>query len=503
MKDVNKKLILLVEDEVLIALAKKTELEKYGYRIITITSGEKAVIESQKNKNIELILMDIDLGPGIDGTEAAAIILKDREIPVVFMSSHTEPEIVEKTEKITSYGYVVKSSSITALDASIKMAFKLFEANNNNLSQKMEIETLYVQMKASNRELETTNKQLIESENKLIISETSIRKKLKAILDTKGDIRTLGLSDIIDTVSLQSMLENFYQLSGIPTAIVDLFGNILVKVGWQDICTKFHRNHPDTLKNCIESDLQLSKGVKIGEYKSYNCKNNLWDMVTPIEVGNIHMGNIYIGQFFYNDNIPDIDLFRKKALQYGFDEQEYLKAYNSVPQWNRSKVNTAMDFISQLTKIISNFSYSTIQLSRTLTEQKRIADIYRESDEKFKAFTNQAIEGITVADMKGNYTFVNPAFCRMSGYSEQELLDMTVFDMKAKNQPHKSFYDNKEKMEGIPIHVYLQRKDKSEYLTEIIGNVIKIGKNDLVLGIIRDITETKKAKESQRKASKK
>ena len=39
-----------------------------------------------------------------------------------------EPEIVDKTEKITSYGYVVKSSSITVLDASIKMAFKLFEA---------------------------------------------------------------------------------------------------------------------------------------------------------------------------------------------------------------------------------------------------------------------------------------------------------------------------------------------------------------------------------------
>ncbi len=50
-------------------------------------------------------------------------------MPIVFLSSHMEPEIVEKTEKITSNGYVVKSSSITVLDASIKMAFKLFDAN--------------------------------------------------------------------------------------------------------------------------------------------------------------------------------------------------------------------------------------------------------------------------------------------------------------------------------------------------------------------------------------
>ena len=36
--------------------------------------------------------------------------------------------MIEKTEKITSYGYVVKQSAITVLDASIKMAFKLFDA---------------------------------------------------------------------------------------------------------------------------------------------------------------------------------------------------------------------------------------------------------------------------------------------------------------------------------------------------------------------------------------
>jgi len=40
---------------------------------------------------------------------------------------------VEKTEKITSYGYVVKSSSITVLDASIKMTFKLFKSKQSIL----------------------------------------------------------------------------------------------------------------------------------------------------------------------------------------------------------------------------------------------------------------------------------------------------------------------------------------------------------------------------------
>jgi PAS domain S-box-containing protein len=173
----NQKLILLVEDEILIALVQKKFLEQYGYNVITIDTGEKAVEilkkgndiglalvpESKKiplenfgykiitvntaekavkvfeeNDDIDLVLMDIDLGKGMDGTQAAEIILKHRNIPIVFLSSHTEPDIVEKTEKITSYGYVVKNSTITVLDASIKMAFKLFDANEKIKTELLE-----------------------------------------------------------------------------------------------------------------------------------------------------------------------------------------------------------------------------------------------------------------------------------------------------------------------------------------------------------------------------
>src|SRR6056297_4335055 len=129
MNNGNKKTVLLVEDEVIIAMMEKMEMEKYGYIVHHVTNGENAVQTILKEDfKIDLILMDIDLGSGIDGTQAAAEILKHKDIPIVFLSSHTEPEVVEKTEKITSYGYVVKNSGIVILDTSIKMAFKLFEA---------------------------------------------------------------------------------------------------------------------------------------------------------------------------------------------------------------------------------------------------------------------------------------------------------------------------------------------------------------------------------------
>ncbi|MCB1321755.1 MAG: response regulator, partial [Leptospiraceae bacterium] len=121
--------ILLVEDEAIVAKVQIKQLQNYGYNVIHLLTGEAAVeLLADGNTPVQLVLMDIDLGAGMDGTQAAQIILKKRDIPIVFLSSHTEPDVVEKTEKISSFGYVVKGSGITVLDASIKMAFKLHQA---------------------------------------------------------------------------------------------------------------------------------------------------------------------------------------------------------------------------------------------------------------------------------------------------------------------------------------------------------------------------------------
>ncbi len=122
------KTTLIVEDEPVIALAESSTLRQYGYGVITAMTAKEAIALVDSRPEIDLILMDIDLGSGMDGTEAASIILSRHTIPIIFLSSHTEREIVEKTEGITSYGYIVKNTGETVLVASIKMAFRLFES---------------------------------------------------------------------------------------------------------------------------------------------------------------------------------------------------------------------------------------------------------------------------------------------------------------------------------------------------------------------------------------
>jgi PAS domain S-box-containing protein len=126
--------ILLVEDQAILALSQKNILERRGFYVIIAVSGEKAIEVARDRQDIDLILMDIDLGSGIDGTEAAREILTFRDLPVVFLSSHTDHELVERTETLTSYGYIVKNSGETVLIASIKMAFRLFESRQQEIA---------------------------------------------------------------------------------------------------------------------------------------------------------------------------------------------------------------------------------------------------------------------------------------------------------------------------------------------------------------------------------
>ncbi len=120
--------ILLVEDEAIIAMATAAMLRRRGFSVAVASSGEAAVEAATAGPCPDLVLMDINLGEGMDGTEAATRILARRDLPLVFLSSHTEPEVVERTEGITSYGYIVKNSGETVLMAALGMAFKLYAA---------------------------------------------------------------------------------------------------------------------------------------------------------------------------------------------------------------------------------------------------------------------------------------------------------------------------------------------------------------------------------------
>ena len=134
--------ILIVEDEAIIAMNEAAILQRHGYDVVTASSGTKAVATVAADPHIDLVLMDIDLGPGMDGTEAARTIPSSRELPIVFLTGHAEREMVERVKSITRYGYVLKSAGEFVLVEAVATAFELFEAHVREQQHISRLETL-------------------------------------------------------------------------------------------------------------------------------------------------------------------------------------------------------------------------------------------------------------------------------------------------------------------------------------------------------------------------
>jgi two-component system, cell cycle sensor histidine kinase and response regulator CckA len=231
--------------------------------------------------------------------------------------------------------------------------------------------------------------------------------KLSSLLSPNCGMEQEEFGNVIDIQQIQALMDDFYKLTNIGIAIIDLKGNILVATGWQDICTKFHRAHPDTLRNCIESDLHLTENVNEGEYLVYKCKNHMWDMVTPIVMGGRHVGNLFLGQFLFEDEVPDLSVFKAQAAQYGFDQDEYLAALKMVPRWSRDKVHTVMNFYSKFSSMIGQLSYSNLRLAHALIETNIAEEARRQSEERNRSLIEHLPQRIFVKDLNSVYLSCN------------------------------------------------------------------------------------------------
>ncbi|KKH94437.1 histidine kinase, partial [Methanosarcina sp. 1.H.T.1A.1] len=342
------------------------------------------------------------------------------------------------------------------------------------------------------------------AEEALRLSEQRVRLKLESILSPDREMANLELADIVDAQAIQSLMDDFYKLAHIPMSLGDLKGNFLVGVGWQEICTRFHRVHPEACKHCIESDTKLSAGVAPGEFKLYRCKNNMWDIATPLIVGGQHVGNILSGQFFFEDETLDYELFRAQAKKYGFNEEEYIAALEKVPRLSREAVDTGMTFFMKLAHMFSQLSYSNIKLAQSLSERDSLVDALRESEERFRAVLENSLDVAYRRNLQTDrYDYMSPVVEQITGFSAQKMSAMSINEVLDHVHPDDHPQVTAELAQAFEtghgtLEYRFKRKDgKYRWLADHF-TVIK-DQNDMPLfsgGIIRDITRQKQAEEA-------
>ena len=231
----------------------------------------------------------------------------------------------------------------------------------------------------------------------------------------------------IDFEKVTSLLEGFFKVTGFGTAILDLEGNVLSTSGWRQICTEFHRINPETAKNCRISDTELTNKMAEGKnFHYYQCLNGLVDVVVPIVIKGEHIANLFSGQFFLEE--PDRNFFKKQAKKYGFDEKKYLKALDKVPVFSEEKVQKAMDFLLNITQLISEMAYQKM-------EQTEMNKELEEIEFTFKKLFKESSDAILLLDENNVFAECNQAALSLLKISREQLLSLKPEDISPEYQP--------------------------------------------------------------------
>lgn len=100
--------LFLVEDEALIAQFIQLTLEQFGYEVMYVAySGEEALLQLPKYSP-DMVLMDINMGAGINGIDTARKIAEFSAVPIIYLSAYTSGAVHEAARQTKPYAFLTK-----------------------------------------------------------------------------------------------------------------------------------------------------------------------------------------------------------------------------------------------------------------------------------------------------------------------------------------------------------------------------------------------------------
>lgn len=118
----NKARILVVEDEIIIAMEIADRLKEMGYEIVRIVPDSEMALKTAIEQKPDLILMDIMLPGNVDGIETTAQIHAKIDIPVIYLTANADSSTLERAKSSDAFGYLIKPFEEKELNSTIEMA---------------------------------------------------------------------------------------------------------------------------------------------------------------------------------------------------------------------------------------------------------------------------------------------------------------------------------------------------------------------------------------------
>ncbi len=124
--------IMIVEDEVITQRYLKNILEQYKIESVECYDNAKDALSKLKNTKYDIILMDINIKGAMDGIQLSREILRIDDIPIVFISAHSDNETFQEVLELSPFGFITKPFSAKDVEVAILLAYKRYLASMKN-----------------------------------------------------------------------------------------------------------------------------------------------------------------------------------------------------------------------------------------------------------------------------------------------------------------------------------------------------------------------------------
>lgn len=248
------------------------------------------------------------------------------------------------------------------------------------------------------------------------------------------------LTDLVDIGMLKELSEKFTEITGLTIGLFEYPDQtILFKTGWKKVCTDFHMAYPEAAKHCLICNRKLFDRLeRQGQLVIEKCGNGMYDCATPIFIQDKLIACITTGQLLLEK--PDNSFFRAQAKKYGFDEEEYIRAFEEVKVISEKDLLLATSFLGQIATYISESGYNNLvirtekaRLEQEFDKRQKITEALSKSEHKIRTVLALAPEAFFHGDSNGQFMDVNEATIELTGYSREELLNLNMKDLFTSN----------------------------------------------------------------------
>ncbi|MFT7005408.1 MAG: DNA-binding response OmpR family regulator [Sulfurimonas sp.] len=122
--------IIVVEDDEITASHLNLSLKKQGYNVIAVCNSASDAKNELQLHTPDIMIIDISLDQSTDGIELAKVVREEYVIPFIFLTSHSDNDIIAQAKLTEPYGYIVKPFNPSSLHATIQMAIFKYEVEN-------------------------------------------------------------------------------------------------------------------------------------------------------------------------------------------------------------------------------------------------------------------------------------------------------------------------------------------------------------------------------------